>query len=290
MSTNRRMHRAGFTLVELLVVVVIIAILAGILLPAANYVRTRAANAAIASDLISSVASGVDAYKTAYGDYPPDCSDASLVRRHILKRWPHIDPGELTVVLTLMFPPDAQLPTVDHAEAIPFWLGGFSSDHKHPFAGPGGPFLVFREDLGGAGYAVGWAARVKRSRIAATRPASAGPGGRASAEPEGRASAGPGGRASAGPGGRVSAGSGGTAITVVRPRASASRSAAYRTRAYAATSSGADSRTTPGGVGTPASASSPVSGAAGPGRDCSAGSPRCAASDPAARITRACGA
>jgi hypothetical protein len=28
---------------------------------------------------------------------------------------------------------------VDHAEAIPLWLGGFSSDHKHPFAGPGGP-------------------------------------------------------------------------------------------------------------------------------------------------------
>ncbi len=31
---------------------------------------------------------------------------------------------------------------VDPAEALAFWLGGFSADPKHPFTGPGGPFVL----------------------------------------------------------------------------------------------------------------------------------------------------
>jgi type II secretory pathway pseudopilin PulG len=130
----------------MLVVIIIIAILAGFLLPAVNFARTRATNAAIAMDLMSGVAAGVDAYKKAHDDFPPDGSNQAIVRRHILKRWPHIDASELAGALTVMFTTHR----LDHAEAIPFWLGGFSSDAKHPFTGPGGPFVI---DSSGTVYA-----------------------------------------------------------------------------------------------------------------------------------------
>jgi prepilin-type N-terminal cleavage/methylation domain-containing protein len=144
MRTNRPSRSAAFTLVELLVVIVIIAILAGLLLPVINMARNSARRFQIASE-ITNLASAVEAYKLKYGDYPPDFSDPALVERHILTAWPNI-----------ASPPPAPPPAsgdpawrnyelrptgIDPAEAVVLWLGGFSSDPRHPFTGNGGPLV-----------------------------------------------------------------------------------------------------------------------------------------------------
>ncbi|MFH1230641.1 MAG: type II secretion system protein [Planctomycetota bacterium] len=65
----------GFTLLELLVVIGIIAILATMLIPNLAYVRTRAKISATKT-LLSHIQSGLESYYAVYGDYPPtDLSD-----------------------------------------------------------------------------------------------------------------------------------------------------------------------------------------------------------------------
>jgi prepilin-type N-terminal cleavage/methylation domain-containing protein len=134
-----RVSRPAFTLVELLVVIVIIAILVGLLLPAVNMARRAALTARIGVE-IKNMESGFEAYKLKYGDYPPDFSDPALLRRHILQAWPNIESAELTRFETILGAnPHLR---VNPAQALAFWLGGFSSNPKRPFTGSGGPFRV----------------------------------------------------------------------------------------------------------------------------------------------------
>jgi prepilin-type N-terminal cleavage/methylation domain-containing protein len=61
--------RKGFTLVELLVVIGIIALLAGILLPAVNHMRRSAQITAEKADF-QSIGTALEQYKSDFGDYP----------------------------------------------------------------------------------------------------------------------------------------------------------------------------------------------------------------------------
>jgi prepilin-type N-terminal cleavage/methylation domain-containing protein len=147
MSTSRPLRRSGFTLTELLVVIVIIAILVGITLPAVQYVRNRAKSTRIRVD-IQNLENAVEDYKLK-GDYPPDFSRKDVVRRHILKVWPRIDRttgGELDLAWSMFWvdPLDDNnnLSNVDPAEALVFWLGGFSKNPKKPFTGTDGPWVI----------------------------------------------------------------------------------------------------------------------------------------------------
>lgn len=134
-------RRPGFTLVELLVVILIIAILAAFLTAAARGVLKRATNFGISTD-VANLGRAMEAYKEKYGDYPPDFADAkylpfdqTVAYRHIRKVWQRIAPSELAAIASIA-------PTIDTAEAIPFWLGGLSANAKAPFSGSGGPLVA----------------------------------------------------------------------------------------------------------------------------------------------------
>ncbi len=135
MTLKRQVQPAGFTLVELLVVIAIIGVIAGLLMSGVFAAKKKVINGRIAIDL-SQVAQAMDTYKIDHEAYPPNSTDINELRRFIQRTWPKIDNTELASVSTLLNT------YLDPAEAVPFWLGGFSSNPKFPFTGPGGP-LVF---------------------------------------------------------------------------------------------------------------------------------------------------
>ncbi len=146
-------HRSGFTLVELLVVITIIAAIAGLTIPAVGVVIKSVRQSAMKAE-ISNIEQAIDAYNNKYNDYPPDFSDWNIVKRHYLKIFPDIANSELNLLFALCdtfpdndptaVPPTSPAPTydpfvMDRAEALVWSLGGFSSDPQYPFTGSGGP-------------------------------------------------------------------------------------------------------------------------------------------------------
>ncbi len=89
MTTNRkRANRgAGFTLVELLVVIVVIGLLAGISTTVLTGARQAARSSVVATQM-AQLSMALDEYKNQFGEYPPDFSDKDAVMRHVKKRWP----------------------------------------------------------------------------------------------------------------------------------------------------------------------------------------------------------
>ncbi len=140
MATRTRV-RAGFTLVELLVVILIIGVLMALLYPAVTSVMRKASNFRIATD-ISNLDMAINAYKAQYKDVPPDFTDATVkpfdqtvAYRHIRKAFPRIDAAELVRMASFA-------PTISASEALVFWLGGLSKNPKQPFTGVGGPLII----------------------------------------------------------------------------------------------------------------------------------------------------
>lgn len=72
-----RMRNKGFTIVELLIVVVVIAILAAIATVSYTGVSTRATEAIVRADL-NTLAKQVEAYKVTEGQYPPIINSGAL--------------------------------------------------------------------------------------------------------------------------------------------------------------------------------------------------------------------
>ncbi len=153
-------RRRAFTLVEMLVVVVIIGILAGLITGAAIMAR-NAARVSIMRTEVSQLEMALQQYKTQYGEYPPDFAftDPSVVDplriaarqrvlQHIRKRWPRVViPGNTVdqqwgnFVAALNAAYDSQgnnndaddaivfnPATFTPASALLFWLGGLPED------------------------------------------------------------------------------------------------------------------------------------------------------------------
>jgi prepilin-type N-terminal cleavage/methylation domain-containing protein len=131
-----RRPRHGFTLVELLVVVVIIAILASFLVPAVWTAIANARDAKIKVE-VALLSSAVETYKAEYGAYPPadfsNFESRALVLRHINRIFPR----------QTDFASVAALPDLSEPQALVFWLRGFSPDPQSPFFGDGDRTPIF---------------------------------------------------------------------------------------------------------------------------------------------------
>jgi prepilin-type N-terminal cleavage/methylation domain-containing protein len=176
-----RTSRRAFTLIELLTVIAIIGVLAGILVPTIAGVVNTARKGALKIE-VDELAKAVERYRDKYGDYPPDGSDWGVFQRHIRKAFPKILAAELALldptggddvtaypgvqktcrftfdsltvgirnymdkgVNTGTYPNPVFLNVMDPAEALVFFLGGFSTDPMRPFTGRGGPFVEIKQ-------------------------------------------------------------------------------------------------------------------------------------------------
>ncbi|TWT82017.1 Type II secretion system protein G precursor [Planctomycetes bacterium CA13] len=159
MRTEKR--KTGFTLVEILVVIVIIGILAGLAIPAVTGALRTAKEAAIRQE-IDVLSQSLEAYRLDRGSYPPDFSDWNAVERHFRKAFPNMNDNELRILSQFTHYNSGLAQTdvgavtdprtsaafghyphaIDRAEALVFCLGGFSSDKKRPFTGQGGPLVL----------------------------------------------------------------------------------------------------------------------------------------------------
>ena len=142
--------RAGFTLVEMLVVIAIIGILTGLLVPAVVVAMRHVKNSAIALEL-SQLDTACKAYKEKFGEYPPDFTDTSptgAVARHIATAFPRYAGNwqtDITNVLSATTGLNSYTQLTPQT-ALVFWLGGipdangnlcgFAADPTNPFQIP----------------------------------------------------------------------------------------------------------------------------------------------------------
>ena len=145
---SRKQH--GVTLVEMLIVIAIMGILAAVLVPTIGSVRKSMQQSGIALE-VKNISAAIETYKQTYGDYPPDGSNIVVFQRHIQVAFPRIAPAELQNLINLIDLKDANgnstgRTIIDPAEALVFFLGGFSEDPRFPFTGEGGPLSPVRRD------------------------------------------------------------------------------------------------------------------------------------------------
>ncbi len=120
-------QRSGFTLVELLVVIVIIAMLAALITPAVFQARRSGQNAAIKAE-IDLLHMAMMHYKNEYGSFPPCTSptgSGSPAALHIRRLFPRASTASTT-------PTNATTP----ANAITLWLAGYSKNPTNPLVAP----------------------------------------------------------------------------------------------------------------------------------------------------------
>ena len=136
-NRSRSAGVAGFTLVELLVVISIIAVLAALTIPVINAARRTAANGVIVYELKTNLEQALQQYKDKFGEYPPDGTDQAAIDRHIHKVFPRYA-GTVTPTA------GSGSTGLNPFTSLTFWLGGIWDDTNKRFIGfsadPTNPF------------------------------------------------------------------------------------------------------------------------------------------------------
>ncbi len=155
-ARGRSFVRGGFTLVEMMVVIAILALLTALLVPAIFGAISRARNAAMSLEM-AGIASALERYKQENGEYPPDFTtdptwteaqakaairqqiDGHLAASFRYRDTTSANPNNDNV-------PDNLLTKLDPTEAMYFWLRGFSSLPSQPLLGAGDRTPLFDFD------------------------------------------------------------------------------------------------------------------------------------------------
>jgi type II secretion system protein G len=151
-TPHPKQKRAGFTLVEMLVVIAIIGVLAAILVPTLMAAVKRAKTAAIALEL-DRISQAFIAYELDNKDYPPDFTNWDAVLAHVRRAYPRntANVGAWLRSSTGSMPNDPLEPhNIDPAEALVLWLSRTTDDPRDPLgisgAGSGKPRVYFEFD------------------------------------------------------------------------------------------------------------------------------------------------
>jgi prepilin-type N-terminal cleavage/methylation domain-containing protein len=131
--TTRFAGRRGFTLVELLVVIMVIASLAAIVTPAVMRAQSSARNAAIKAE-IDMLHMAIMNYKNEYGSFPPSLDAVLAGTSPASKHLGRLFPRCATVSNELQ----SSLPTgvvITGTNAVSFWLSGYTDNPALPLTG-----------------------------------------------------------------------------------------------------------------------------------------------------------
>jgi prepilin-type N-terminal cleavage/methylation domain-containing protein len=138
MCVTNRFRSRGFTLVEMLVVIGIIAVLVALLMPAVMAAVNSGRRTRMATEL-AQLKDAIEKYKNEKGDYPPNLrGDPQVVLRHIRRCYPRISANDYNLVFTtdmsgnLVVRAAQQL---DEGESLVFWLSKTCNSPQFPFTG-----------------------------------------------------------------------------------------------------------------------------------------------------------
>lgn len=123
-----------------MVVILIIGLLMTISVTAVTRALTSGRQTAMKLE-ISALSQAVERYMQKYGDYPPDGSSREVLDRHMRRLFPRMASPDTVLFNTLTATPVS----MDRAEALVFFIGGFSEDPLHPLTGEGGPLALVNE-------------------------------------------------------------------------------------------------------------------------------------------------
>jgi prepilin-type N-terminal cleavage/methylation domain-containing protein len=155
-SLRGRRAMSGFTLVELLVVIAIIGVLVSLLVVALGVARSAVQESAMVTE-VNSMSLALRSLSTDKGvDYPPDFSlrvsptaQRQSIDRFLGRIFRYRNPQTDVPRQPGGGPQPQILEQLDPAEALYFWLRGFTNDPQNPLFGPLGanPELIQRSPL-----------------------------------------------------------------------------------------------------------------------------------------------
>jgi prepilin-type N-terminal cleavage/methylation domain-containing protein len=140
-------HPAGFTLVELMIVIGIIGLLTAISVPVVMRSLTKARNAAIKAE-IDMLHMAIMNYKNEYGSFPPafdpnlrnDVNPQTVAQKHLQRLFPRCNPQAQFL--------NANWDPLTPENALVAWLTGFTNDPTQPLTGSGGRKKLYDFDQG----------------------------------------------------------------------------------------------------------------------------------------------